>query len=282
MAPETVIPVPAMFESTPVLLNDVPSYESPVPAVVVATPVQPPFMNASTCPAAPVKRLFEVVAIERTDGVPPSTVIAFESASGPEVVSVVVATEPSVVLPEVLVKYARPETAMSVEVATSNALVEFDEPPTQTPFIAKQPAERLIPTFEVEVAEPEIVNPESVVVPKPSAATVRNCVVGTDEAIWNAGAVCPDCVCTPRVPNGVDVPIPSLPVISRSAAKVDDAETMTPTVVVGASAPFTSCQSLMMLSDDDETLLLNEVQSAADKQPKVPPFAVAQLNEVPS
>jgi hypothetical protein len=171
VAPETVIPVPAMFESTPVLLNDVPSYESPVPAVVVATPVQPPLMNASTCPAAPVKRLFEVVAIESTDGVPPSTVIAFESASGPEVVSVVVATEPSVVLPEVWVKYARPETAMSVEVATSNALVEFDEPPTQTPLMAKQPAERLIPTFEVEVALPSMVRPESVVVPKPVAET---------------------------------------------------------------------------------------------------------------
>ena len=63
---------------------------------------------------------------------------------------------------------------------------------------------------------------------------------------------------------------------------VDDAETMTPTVVVGASAPETRCQSLMMLSDDEETLLLNDVQSAAERQPKVPPFAVLQLNAEPS
>ncbi len=282
VAPETVIPEPAMLESTPVLLNDVPSYESPVPAVVVATPVQPPLMNASTCPAAPVKMLFEVVAMVR-GRLPPSTErpAVTESAEFAEE-TVSVATEPKVVRPEVLVKYARPETAMSVVVAIWYGSAADVLPPTQTPPIAKQPPERLIPTFEVEVAEPEMVRPESVVVPKPSAATVRNCVVGTDEAIWNAGAVCPDCVCTPRVPNGVEVPIPSLPMISRSAAKVDDAETMTPTVVVGASAPFTSCQSLMMLSDDDETLLLNEVQSAAERQPKVPPFAVAQLNEVPS
>ena len=41
VAPETVMPVPAIVERTPVLLKLVPSYERPVPAVVVATPVHP-------------------------------------------------------------------------------------------------------------------------------------------------------------------------------------------------------------------------------------------------
>ena len=47
-----------------------------------------------------------------------------------------------------------------------------------------------------------------------------------------------------------------------------------------------SAQSFMMLSvvsnDDEETLLLNDVQSADVRQPKVAPFEVAQLNDVPS
>ncbi len=43
--------------------------------------------------------------------------------------------------------------------------------PTHTLFIAKQPALKLNPTFDVEVAEPEILKPERVVVPKPAAET---------------------------------------------------------------------------------------------------------------
>jgi hypothetical protein len=52
----------------------------------------------------------------------------------------------------------------------------------QVPLIAKHPAVRLKPTFEVEVAEPEMVRPESVVVPKPSPATVKKLVPIEDEA----------------------------------------------------------------------------------------------------
>ena len=48
VAPETAIPEPATLERTPVLLKAVPSYESPVPAVVVATHVGTPEMSAST------------------------------------------------------------------------------------------------------------------------------------------------------------------------------------------------------------------------------------------
>ena len=117
VAPETVMPEPAMVERTPVLLNDVPSYESPVPAVVVATPVQPPFKKARTWPAVPVKMLFDVVAMVRVR-LPPKTErpAVTESAEFADEM-VPVATEPKVVSPEVLVKYATPESAMSVVVA---------------------------------------------------------------------------------------------------------------------------------------------------------------------
>ena len=46
-------------------------------------------------------------------------------------------------------------------------------PLTQVPLMAKQPAERLMPTLDVDVAWPEIFNPRTVVVPKPSPAISR-------------------------------------------------------------------------------------------------------------
>ena len=42
---------------------------------------------------------------------------------------------------------------------------------------------RLKPRFAVEVAEAEMVKPESVVVPNPVASMVRNLVASDDEAI---------------------------------------------------------------------------------------------------
>ena len=47
----------------------------------------------------------------------------------------------------------------------------------------------LKPTLEVEVAEPEILSPEIVVVPKPSPATDKNFVAFEDDAISNTGLV---------------------------------------------------------------------------------------------
>ena len=44
-------------------------------------------------------------------------------------------------------------------------------PVTQVPLIAKQPVVMLKPTFDVEVAWPMILNPLTVVVPKPPSAT---------------------------------------------------------------------------------------------------------------
>jgi hypothetical protein len=59
VAPDTEMPEPAMLERTPVLVNEVPSYERPVPAVVVDCHVGTPDTKASTCPLVPA----EVVAI---------------------------------------------------------------------------------------------------------------------------------------------------------------------------------------------------------------------------
>ena len=69
-------------------------------------------------------------------------------------------------------------------------LVKEPAPVAETrhvPLIAKQPPERLMPTFEVVVAEPEMVSPESVVVPKPDAETVRNLVPVDEDATSKAG-----------------------------------------------------------------------------------------------
>jgi hypothetical protein len=74
-------------------LKDVPLYERPVPAVVVATPVHPRFVNAKTCPGVPVKSEVVVVAMVRTEGEAPMTEIGCDKESGPVAVSEVVAVE---------------------------------------------------------------------------------------------------------------------------------------------------------------------------------------------
>ncbi len=50
------------------------------------------------------------------------------------------------------------------------------DPVIHDPLIAKHPPVRLNPTFDVDVAEPEMLRPESVVVPKPVADTERSVV----------------------------------------------------------------------------------------------------------
>ena len=94
-------------------LNAEPSYVRPVPAVVVATPVHPWFVYARTWPGVPVKMVFVVVETVRVR-LPPRTErpAVTESAEFAEE-TVPVATEPNVVRPLVLVKYERPEIAMS-------------------------------------------------------------------------------------------------------------------------------------------------------------------------
>jgi regulator of extracellular matrix RemA (YlzA/DUF370 family) len=57
----------------------------------------------------------------------------------------------------------------------------------------------------------------------------------------------------------------------------DEAFTDTPSVVVGVSAPATIDQSLTRSSDEDERRLLNDAQSDAKRQPKVPADAVAHV-----
>ena len=96
---------------------------------------------------------------------------------------------------------------MSVEVA--HLLLESDaELEIQVPFIAKHPPVKLKPTFEVEVAEPETVRPESVVVPKP-VAEIRSAVVEAEVTASNIlPVVSPHAV---RRAYGVLVPTPSFP-----------------------------------------------------------------------
>lgn len=80
-----------------------------------------------------------------------------------------------------------------------------------------------IPTFDVDDALPEILSPESVVVPKPVEETEKNDVLVVpaafvDDAIENSEAfVAPYCLKTERFAVGVEVPRPRLPVdVSRT------------------------------------------------------------------
>ena len=67
---------------------------------------------------------------------------------------------------------------ITFDVSTSGYVNVSAEPPPviHVPLTAKHPAVRLKPTLEVEVAEPEIFRPETVVVPKPVAETERSVV----------------------------------------------------------------------------------------------------------
>ena len=76
------------------------------------------------------------------------------------------------------------------------------------PPIAKHPPDRFIPTLDVEVAEPVIVRPDSVVVPKPELDTVSHGAVV--EPTQNEKFV-PATESTASVAAGVVVPTPTLP-----------------------------------------------------------------------
>ncbi len=84
----------------------------------------------------------------------------------------------------------------------------------------------LNPTLEVEVALPEMLRPERVVVPKPVAETVRNEVLVVPAALVedaiesNVSLMFPYCLNTERLAVGVVVPRPKLPVDVRRAHSV--------------------------------------------------------------
>ncbi len=87
-----------------------------------------------------------------------------------------------------------------------------------TPPIAKQPPERLKPTFEVEVAEPLIVRPERVVVPKPVLETERSVVEALLRPFTTSNAL-PMLELDQMVvvAYGVEVPMAKLPVEVKRA-----------------------------------------------------------------
>jgi len=106
-----------------------------------------------------------------------------------------------------------------------------------TPPIAKQPEVRLKPTFEVEVAEPTIARPESVVVPNPVDET-ESAVV--DALLTTSRSLPVPLPHTVRPAYGDDVPtesepavsVPTLPVVENEL--VDDAIEAKKLVVVAA------------------------------------------------
>ena len=94
------------------------------------------------------------------------------------------------------------------------SVIEISAPaplPTQVPPIAKQPPERLMPTFDVVVAEPKMLRPERVVVANP-VAEMESAVV---EALVTASNILP--VVSPHAVSfayGEVVPMPTLPAVS--------------------------------------------------------------------
>ena len=85
-----------------------------------------------------------------------------------------------------------------------------DEPelPIQVVPIAKQPVEIVMPTFEVEVAEPLMLRPDNVVVPKPMEETES--WVAVDEPTTKP-IESPPIGLTESRAKGVVVPTPSSP-----------------------------------------------------------------------
>jgi hypothetical protein len=124
---------------------------------------------------------------------------------------------------EVAVVVEKIKSTVGAEVAESvDALVQYAKvllmPPERVAEddkhvvpMAKQPPESEMPTFDVLVAEPAMVSPESVVVPNPSAAIDRNLVESADEATWKAGMIWPAVVWTEKRAKGEEVPMPTAP-----------------------------------------------------------------------
>ena len=110
------------------------------------------------------------------------------------------------------------EVAESVDALVQYAKVfvmppERDEPDVmQVLLMEKHPPERLKPTFEVDVADPETVRPVKVVVPKPVLETLRNLVAFDEEATSKTGFDWEAVACTASVAKGEVVAMPTSPV----------------------------------------------------------------------
>ena len=90
-------------------------------------------------------------------------------------------------------------------------------PVRHVPLIAKQPEVMLKPTFEVDVAEPEMFKPASVVVPNPVAETERKLesvlpLAAVEDETWKTLVLIdPKLFWIVRFASGEDVPMPILP-----------------------------------------------------------------------
>ena len=155
------------------------SANSPVAPVRVRAEV-----NKSTSSTPEIDKLVEVafVEVELANVCHPVQVFALARFKFEVIVpDVVTGVEPIVSVPEL-------ERPTEVTVPTLEA--------RQVPLTAKHPVVMFQPTSEVEVAEPVIVSPERVVVPKPVPETVRYFVASEEEATSNTGLVCTSVACT--------------------------------------------------------------------------------------
>ena len=195
-----------------------------IPNVEVAESVYPVPFPTSSCPKdgvleRPVPPLATVRADERFR-VPVVRVPKFALVEKRLVELAVVEKRLVVVAAVVVERVMLLKMFAPVQVLLSERrVVEAVDPlePTQVPFTAKHPEDKLIPTLDVEVAEPEMFRPASVVVPKPVAET-ENTVV---EAELTNSAILP--VASPQTESleyGVVVPIAKPPFSETLALSV--------------------------------------------------------------
>jgi hypothetical protein len=167
------------------------------------------------------------------------------------------------------------------------------EPPTQTPPIAKHPAERFTPFAKVELAAPATFRDPPmfaepvmrVEVPAPVTAKVVEVAFVVVPEVTTAFEIVAFVATKVFAKRFVDVAFVVVPEVTVRAAMVEDAFEMKPWRVgrmektrepVPVSSVTKAASSDEVSIEVVETLLLKRVQSVEVKQPKVEPVAVAQ------
>ncbi len=177
--PDAPYTASSVVVATPLTVR--PPVAVPLPIVLDASEMNPPCKRESPVVVAPPEIVRPVAA-------PPAPIVVLANDRNPA-----------------------ENVASPLHVLASDRIVVDAAPPPvvrQVPFTAKQPFVMLKPTFDVEVAVPEIARPDSVVVPLPVFEIVRKFFV--DEPTTNAKVVEERFeVSTARRAHGVVVPMPT-------------------------------------------------------------------------
>lgn len=211
-----LVPLPTKSVLGCISPQPVPPFETPrIPVMSVVRSTK----AVATVPAVALRMPVRLARVKVLETVRLEVDAVFDTARFVVValVEVLLVVVRSVMVDEALMSTPTVVVGVSAPPESSKAWPKDAPPPPppeiQTPFTAKHPSVRLKPTLEVEVAEPSMVRPESVVVPKPLPAILRKLVAFDEDATWKTGFVCPADACTASVAYGLVVPIPTPPVV---------------------------------------------------------------------